>query len=132
MAKYNIKIKGIIKCNDKFLIIKKWYDDRIEEPYQWEFLDTELADGETPEMTCLRYILESTGIYAEISRMPYTWVYSLGDNHYLGMAFLCEVSDELVILSEDLHDYKWVKADELEKYLNNKPMLNDMKNSGVI
>lgn len=37
MKKYGIKIKSIVKCNDKFLIVERWYDDRIEEPYQWDF-----------------------------------------------------------------------------------------------
>ena len=132
MEKYGIKIKGIVKCGDRFLIVKKWYDDRIEDPYQWEFLDTELVDGETPEATCLSYVYESTGIYTSISAMPYSWVYKLGDNRYLGLAFLCEVEDELVILSEDLYDYKWVKADEIPKYIKNRGMLEDMRQAGVI
>lgn len=132
MKKYGVKIKGILKCDDDFLLVKKWYDDRIEEPYQWEFLDTSLADGETPETSCLRYIQESTGILANITSMPYTWVYRLGDNQYLGLAFICEVPDELVILSEDLYDYKWVKAYELPRYIQNGNMLEDLRRAGVI
>ena len=132
MTKYGIKIKGIVKCDDRFLIVKKWYDDRIEDPYQWEFFDTDLEDGETPEVTCLRYIHESTGIDAGISSMPYTWVYQLGDNKSLGIAFLCNVEDVPVILSEALSEYKWVTAGELPEYINNRRMLMDMKEAGVI
>lgn len=132
MTKYGIKIKGILKCDDKFLIVKKWYNDRIEDPYQWEFLDTDLEDGETPEATCLRYVQESTGIDAGISSMPYTWVYKLGDNNYLGIAFLCRVDESPVILSEALSDYKWVSADELPNYINNGHVLEDMREAGVI
>ncbi len=132
MDRYFIKIKGIIKHEDEFLIVKKWYDDRIEEPYQWEFLDTMIEDGETPEGACLRYVHESTGIYASITSIPYTWVYSLGDSKYLGIAFLCDADDEPVILSEDLYDYKWVKAEELGDYVQNQPMLKDMSEAGVI
>ena len=29
MNKFGIKVKGIVKNNDKFLILRKWYDDRI-------------------------------------------------------------------------------------------------------
>ena len=132
MEKYGVKVKGILKCENEFLIVKRWYDDRIEEPYQWEFLDAELADGETPEVTCLRVVQESTGIYARITAMAYSWVYRLGDNRYLGLAFLCEVPDELVFLSEDLYDYKWVKAEELPEYIKNKSMLEDMKRAEII
>lgn len=100
MKKYGIKIKSIVKCNDKFLIVERWYDDRIEEPYQWEFLDTDLEDDELPETACMRVIAESTGINsARIVSMAYSWKYQLGDNNYLGLAFLCEVPDEPVMLS---------------------------------
>lgn len=132
MAKYGIKIKAILKCDGKFLLVKRWYDDRIDNPYQWEFLDTEIIDGETPEVSCLEYVQQSTGIYAEIEKMAYSWVYTLGDNRHLGLAFLCNVSDEIVILSEELNDYKWVEADEIKDYIDNKAMLNDMHQAGVI
>ena len=45
MNKFGIKVKGIVKNNDKFLILRKWYDDRITEPYQWEFVDGDLEYG---------------------------------------------------------------------------------------
>ena len=118
MKKYGIKIKSIVKCNDKFLIVERWYDDRIEEPYQWEFLDTDLEDDELPETACMRVIAESTGINsARIVSMAYSWKYQLGDNNYLGLAFLCEVPDEPVMLSEELGDYKWVEVEELTDYM---------------
>lgn len=132
MDKYGIKIKGILKCEDDFFIVKRWYDDRIEDPYQWEFLDSDLASGETPEITCLRVIQESTGVYANISSLAYSWVYTLGDNKFLGLAFICEIPDELVFLSEELIDYKWVKAEELPKYITNARMIEDLRQAGVI
>lgn len=132
MKKYGIKIKGILKRDDEFLLVKKWYDDRIDEPYQWEFLDTNLADGETPETTCLRYIQECTGIFTNITSMPYTWVYKLGDNRYLGIAFICEITDELVILSEELNDYRWVKAKDIPEYIKNDYVLQDLSRTGII
>ena len=132
MDKFGIKIKGILKCGDEFLIVKKWYDDRIDEPYQWEFLDTTIEDDETPEMACLRYILNCTGIYAQVKSIPYTWSYKLGDNRYIGIAILCEVEDNVVIMSDDIADYRWVEAGELDKYIKQSYMLKDMKEAGVI
>ena len=38
MKKFGIKIKGIVKNGDKFLILQKWYDDSITELYKWEFV----------------------------------------------------------------------------------------------
>ena len=124
MKKYGIKIKSIVKCNDKFLIVERWYDDRIEEPYQWEFLDTDLEDDELPETACMRVIAESTGINsARIVSMAYSWKYQLGDNNYLGLAFLCEVPDEPVMLSEELGDYKWVEVEELTDYISKQAII---------
>ena len=132
MVKFVVKIKGILKCKDEYLIVKKWYDDRIEDPYQWEFLDKYLEEGSAPEEQCLNYVLDCTGIYAEISSIAYTWTYKLGDNNYLGIAFLCEVDDELVFLSEELCDYRWVKAEELSEYITNASVIGDMKQAGIL
>ena len=41
MSKYRILVKGIVKKDNKFLIVERWYDDNIAAPYQWEFIDGE-------------------------------------------------------------------------------------------
>lgn len=131
MDKYGVRIKGIIRCNDEFLIIKKWMDDRIDEPYQWQFFDTTMMEDESPADAALRYILECTGIYANVTCIPYTWTYKLGDNRYIGIAFLCDVPDTVVIMSEEISEIKWVKAEELDKYITYKSMLRDMHEAGI-
>lgn len=132
MDRYGVKIKGILKCGEKFLIMKKWYDDRIEEPYQWEFLDTTLQEDETPEYACLRFVQESTGIYAQVTSIPYTWAYKLGDNQYIGIAFLCEVEDETVILSDEYNEFRWVRAEQISEYVKNRSTLRDMQEAGIL
>ncbi len=132
MVKFGVKIKGILRCKDEYLIVKRWYDDRIEDPYQWEFLDKCLDAGESAEEQCVNYIYECTGIHIGITSVAYTWAYQLGDNNYLGIAFLCEVDDELIFLSEELDDYMWVKAYELPRYITNPAVLNDMRQAGII
>ena len=49
MDKYRILVKGIVQCHGKYLVVEKWYDDRIFDPYQWEFLDGVMEFGENPE-----------------------------------------------------------------------------------
>ena len=46
MNAYRILVKGIVKKDDRYLIVEKWYDDNIMDPYQWEFLDGEAEFGE--------------------------------------------------------------------------------------
>ena len=48
MDKYRIIVKGIVKSLDKYLIVEKWFDDRIQDPYQWGFIDGAINFGESP------------------------------------------------------------------------------------
>mgnify|MGYP004462142141 CR=1 FL=1 len=132
MNKYGIKIKGIVKKDDKFLILQKWYDDRITEPYQWEFIDGDLEYGIAPDAFVKQMISDATGLDAEVDGIPYTWSYALGDTQIIGIAYLCHVESDMVILSEAVSDFKWVSAKELPDYIENKGVLYDLKNTGII
>lgn len=132
MKKFGIKIKGIVKHGDKFLVVKKWYDDRITDPFQWEFIDADLEYGVSPESFVTQLISKETELVAEVKDIAYTWNYALGDNAFVGIAFLCEVDNELVILSEDLSEYVWVTSEELSYYIENQDILADLKKAGII
>ena len=56
MNAYRILVKGIVKKDDRYLIVEKWYDDNIMDPYQWEFLDGEAEFGESPDVAVVRMI----------------------------------------------------------------------------
>ena len=75
MNAYRILVKGIVKKDDRYLIVEKWYDDNIMDPYQWEFLDGEAEFGESPDVAVVRMIQEQTGLTAEIDRILYTWTW---------------------------------------------------------
>lgn len=132
MKRFGIKIKGIVKNADRFLIVKKWYDDRITDPYQWEFVDGELEYGTAPEAYVKQLISDATGLEAVIDRIPYTWSYELGDTQIIGIAFLCHVDTDMVILSEAVSEYKWASAEELPEYIENRGILKDLENAGII
>ena len=51
-----VRVKGIIKKGDKYLLIKRWVDDHIPEPYVWEFIDAEVSHGDSPDDTVLQAI----------------------------------------------------------------------------
>ena len=126
MEQYKIEVKGIVKLNDKYLIIKKWYDDRIVDPYQWEFIDGKVLFGEEPDTAVLRLINENTGLFVSVNKILYTWNYMLGDVCNLGIAYLCEAQDDEVTLSEELHDYEWITKDQFAEYISNNRMLDDI------
>lgn len=129
MDKYKILVKGIVQHEDKFLIVKRWYDDRISEPYQWEFLDGTVIFGESPDKAVIRNIADKTGINAYISNIMYTWSFMMGDVCNIGLTYLCITAQDDVVLSEDLIEYKWITKDEIGKYITNKNVLEDIERS---
>lgn len=134
MNSYRILVKGIVKRDDKYLIVEKWYDDNIIDPYQWEFLDGEAEFGESPDAAVIRLIQEQTGLTAEVDRILYTWTFMVGSVCNLGLAYLCytDMDEDSVLLSEDLNNSRWITADEFEEYITNKRMLQDLQQAELI
>lgn len=130
MGKYRILVKGIVQFENKYLIVQKWYDDRIVDPYQWEFLDGEMEFNETPEKAVERIVENKIGVPAKVSKTLYTWGFTAGETCNIGIAFICDSPTETVNLSEDLHDYKWVEKTDLSEFISNKAMLDDLDRAG--
>lgn len=126
MENCKLLVKGLVRNQDSYLVVAKWYDDCIANPYQWQFIDGVVEHGESPDAAVLRTITEQTGITAEINRVMYTWSFMVGDTHKVGIAYECLAEMDPVILSEELNDFKWIKKDEFEEYIENKLVLEDL------
>ena len=50
MSKFRVLVKGIVQYQDSYLAVERWYDDRIFDPYQWEFIDGEMEPGDLPQV----------------------------------------------------------------------------------
>ena len=94
MSNTFLRVKGIIKKQDKYLLVKRWVDDRIPDPFVWEFIDTEVNHGEAPDDAVLRAIHELLAIDAKIEKVEYTWSSLLGDTHCVGIAYICDISED--------------------------------------
>ena len=131
--KYRILVKGIVKRGNRYLVVEKWYDDNIANPYQWEFIDGVAEFGESPDSAVVRIIQEQTGFTSVVDRILYTWTVMLGAECNLGLAYLCltDMDEDSVILSEELHEAKWIEADEIADYIHNKRMLEDLENAEI-
>lgn len=125
MNTLRILVKGIVKDNDKYLVVERWYDDNFIDPCKWEFVDGELALGESPEAAVQRVLFEKTGITCDVDRILYTWSFEKGDSWNIGISFLCSTTNSDVVLSEDLSNYKWIELDEFNKYIGNVAVLGD-------
>lgn len=131
MGKFRILVKGIVQYKEKFLVVQRWYDDRIVEPYQWEFINGEMVFGETPEEAVARIVKEKTGILVQVNKPLYTWGFTAGEICTSGIAFLCDAETDEVILSEDLCDSLWVAKEDLPEVITNQAVVKDVEKTGL-
>lgn len=125
-----VRVKGIIKKGDTYLLIKRWVDDRIPDPFVWEFIDAEVNHGESPDDTVLRAIRDLLSVEGRIDKIEYTWSNLLGDTHCVGIAYLCSIKEEdepNIVLSEEYGEWKWVPREQLPDYIENQYVLKDLE-----
>lgn len=129
MQQIYIRVKGIIKREDKYLVLKRWVDDRIPDPFVWEFIDGEAAFGEAPDDAVLRCINESLGIDGEITEISYTWSQVMGDTQCVGIAYLCTITeaDDNITLPEEFGEFVWITKEEFPEYIENMYVLRDLE-----
>lgn len=127
-----VKVKGIVKYQDKYLLIQKWYDDNIVNPYKWEFVDSVVEPGKGPDDIAVDSVEMGMGIEVEMSKILYTWTYTVGETFHIGIAYLCEADSDIVIMSDDYSKFVWVSSSELEDYIEDKNLIDDLKKHGII
>lgn len=131
MGKYRILVKGIVKYQDNYLVVEKWFDDRISDPFQWDFINGELEFGEEPDKGILRVVSEQTGLNVEMGHPLYTWTFMVGEVCNIGISYLCHTGMQDIILSEELNDYRWITSEEFDEYIANNDVLKDIHKIGL-
>ena len=129
-----LRVKGIIKKDDRYLLLKRWVDDRIPDPFVWEFIDAEVNHGEAPDDTVLRDINEKVSVEGKIEKIEYTWSSMLGDTHCVGIAYICSIAeaDEAnIVLSEEFGEWIWVTREEIPEYIENQYVLKDLEGKAL-
>lgn len=129
-----LRVKGIIKKDDRYLLLKRWVDDRIPDPFVWEFIDAEVNHGEAPDDTVLRAISEQLSVEGKIEKIEYTWSSMLGDTHCVGIAYICSITkaDEAnIVLSEEFGEWIWVTREEIPNYIENQYVLKDLEGKAL-
>lgn len=124
-----VRVKGIVKKDGKYLVLKRWMDDRIPDPFVWEFIDGELVKGESPDEAMLRLVNEALGVEADIDRIVYTWSNMLGDTQCIGIAYLLnvEADDSRFTLAEEFGDWEWIEREQFDYYIENRFVLKDLE-----
>ena len=128
MGNIYLRVKGIIKKDDKYLLVKRWVDDRIPDPFLWEFVDAEVSYGEAPDEAVLRAIGEILSIEGKIEKIVYTWSNMIGDSQCVGIAYICSIEDEgNIVLGEEYGEWEWVERKDFPDYIENRHVLEDLK-----
>ena len=114
--KHIVAITAIIKnrAGDKFLVGKR-HRNEIAYPSKWAFPGGKVERGQTILDTLTREVKEEVGLEIE-DRMEYVYDFTFErpDGHnVVGFCFLVFAKSEVVKLSKDFEDYKWVTPDEL-------------------
>lgn len=123
-----LRVKGIVEKDGKYLVIKRWVDDRIPDPFVWEFVDGVVEFGEEPDKAMLRCINEILGVDGTIKKIEYTWSQMIEETQCVGIAYLCHVSadDTQFVLPEEFGDWEWIKREQFEEYIENRFVLDDL------
>ena len=131
MANHRIVVKCVVNYGSEYLLVKKWYDDRIDNPFQWEFPEGEVEFGESPERAVERIVTETTGLTAEAARPLYTWQYTLGDVSNIGICYLLYAHDMETVFSEEYAEAVWVDRFGFADYIDNKNLLSDIERAAL-
>lgn len=125
-----LRVKGIIKKDNRYLVVKRWVDDRIPDPFVWEFIDAEVSHGEAPDDTMLRAMEELLGVEGKIDKIEYTWSNMLGDTQCVGIAYICSIQEEdesSIVLPEEYGEIAWITREEFPYYIENQYVLKDLE-----
>lgn len=127
MKTITLRVRAIIKKDDKYLVVKHWIDDRIPDPYRWEFIDTVVLPEEAPDDAVLRGMEELLGTEGKIEHLVYTWSKLIGDTQCIGIVYICSVADEDFTLQEDYAEWEWIDRDQFPDYIDNQYILQDLE-----
>lgn len=124
-----LRVKGIVKRDDKYLVIKRWMDDRIPDPFVWEFFDGEVEHGEAPDLAVLRAIRDTISVEGTIEKIAYTWSQMIGDTQCVGLAYVCsvEADESAFVLHEEFGGWEWITRGQFEEYIENRYVLKDLE-----
>ncbi len=113
--KFRIAVRGMIKRQDKYLLLERAKPSRGEMGY-WELPGGGLDFGESPQQALVRELEEETGLSISVKHPLCVWHHMRGENtQIIGMTFLCQANNDDVVLSDEHIAYEWLSLDEIKQ-----------------
>lgn len=107
----------LIDPKDRILILKRPANLKPDSfPNKWCIPGGKALVGETPLNNVIREVLEETGIKLKPSSTNYLLNKQEGDKNYF--FFMARVNQEPKMMNvlDEHEEFKWIRADEIEKY----------------
>lgn len=107
-------VAAILEKEDKILIAKK----REGKPLAglWEFPGGKIEEGETPEESLIRELMEEMNIKVRVNEYVGESIYDYGDGKVISLkGFTAEIVEGDIKLT-DHDEYKWVTLEEICNY----------------
>lgn len=106
--KYSVAVKGIIKKDEKILIVKRT-DEEDHRPGVWETVGGRMDHEKAPEEELMREILEETGLSVEVCEPFNTFSFVRDTGEFIvGITYICKHLRGEVVLSDEHTDYRWI------------------------
>ena len=100
-----------VRCGEKHLLLKRAKEAALH-PEKWSSAGGRMEEGETPEETAVRELLEET----KIQNQDLSFVSLVDFEDYVLYLFELVIEEPLnVALSDEHTDYRWLTYSELEK-----------------
>lgn len=108
-----IVLAGIIRCNNKILIAKRYIKEL--DKYKWEFPGGKLEENENLRDCLKREIIEELNLNIVVGEIFEVVYHRYSDKTILLIAYLCDsITNEASAI--ECVEYKWISLDELKLY----------------
>jgi len=130
--KTHFVVTGVVKNNDKFLILKRSADN-VHYPNKWSFCSGYAKEFESGEEACKREVKEETGLDCRITTGDVIEAYDKEkDIKWVVAVYICRVDSQNVKLDKENVDHKWITIDEMDRYDFVPGIKEDMRNLEVL
>jgi ADP-ribose pyrophosphatase YjhB (NUDIX family) len=105
---HRVAVNAFLIHEDRFLLLK-----RAKKPFIWGPPGGKLQIDEDPIHGLLREVLEETGLQICVFQPVTTWFGYFYNLPLLSVDYLCTCDKNVVTLSQEHNDYRWLTIDDL-------------------
>jgi 8-oxo-dGTP pyrophosphatase MutT (NUDIX family) len=108
---HRVAVNAFLIHSDNFLLLK-----RAQEPFIWGPPGGKMFKDEDPVKGLHREVYEETGLKIQVFQPVTTWFGFFNNLPLLSIDYLCTCTSDLVTLSDEHNDFRWLSIDSLRKH----------------